>query len=75
VGAFCVGRYVLARLVRGVQAAAHKTPELAELKPPRGVSERDPRTNWPQSKEARPVSHALTSDSYNIWTPRLLVWS
>ena len=26
-------------------------------------------------KEAQPLSHALTSDQYNIWTPRLIVWS
>jgi hypothetical protein len=31
--------------------------------------------NSPQRKEARPLSHALTSDKFNIWTPRLTVWS
>jgi hypothetical protein len=46
--------------------------------PPDGI--RDPRTtpqpnNSPQRKEAQPTSHALASDSFNIWTPRLLVWS
>ena len=29
----------------------------------------------PQPKEAQPRSHALTSDEFNIWTPRLRVWS
>ena len=29
----------------------------------------------PQRKEARPLSHALTSDSFNDWTPWLLVRS
>jgi hypothetical protein len=29
----------------------------------------------PPKEEAQPTSHALTSDSFNIWTPRLMVWS
>ena len=34
------------------------------------LSRSDPET---QPKEARPLSHALPSDSFNTWTPRLLV--
>jgi hypothetical protein len=30
-----------------------------------------PTDNSSQRKEAQPLSHALTSDEYNIWTPRL----
>jgi hypothetical protein len=31
--------------------------------------------NSPQPKEARALPHALTSENFNIWTPRLMVWS
>jgi hypothetical protein len=34
-----------------------------------------PMKSFTPSKEARPLSHALTSDYYNIWTLRLMVWS
>jgi hypothetical protein len=39
---------------------------------------RTPHGTWcnsPQPKGAQPLSHALTSDQFNILTPRLAVWS
>jgi hypothetical protein len=41
-----------------------------------GGSRRHPRRTCPHSpRRLKPLSHALTSDSFNSLTPRLLVWS